>query len=35
MKNIWRQLWDVISLIVATILLYYIVTFLDGLIKIE
>lgn len=32
-KNIWRQVRDVLSLIIATILLYYIVTFLDSLIK--
>ncbi len=32
-KNIWRQVRDVLSLIIAAILLYYIVTFLDSLIK--
>lgn len=32
-KNIWRQVRDVLSLIIVAILLYYIVTFLDSLIK--
>ncbi len=32
-KNIWRQVRDVLSLIIAAMLLYYIVTFLDNLIK--
>lgn len=32
-KNIWRQVRGVLSLIIAAILLYYIVTFLDSLIK--
>lgn len=32
-KNIWRQVRDALSLIIAAILLYYIVTFLDSLIK--
>lgn len=32
-KNVWRQVRDVLSLIIAAILLYYIVTFLDSLIK--
>lgn len=32
-KNIWRQVRDVLFLIIAAILLYYIVTFLDSLIK--